>query len=188
MPLALASARETDLPLVAVNREFEDLTGYSAAESIGRNCRFLARKPPGSEQQSQLRLGLDNKQRVSQTVSNYRKCGETFTNFVTICPLFGLNGVVEYFLGSQVDVTRATNVAEKTLQLGPDAPVSAHLVQDSLSSGLRSAKVYTKSMQLLLQMTINDALKRHAAYGAASKLSLSGDAKCAYDDGSRGQD
>ena len=32
---------EQDNPIVFVNSAFTELTGYSSAEAIGRNCRFL---------------------------------------------------------------------------------------------------------------------------------------------------
>ena len=34
--------RQADNPIIAANRAFCDLTGYTSAETIGRNCRMLA--------------------------------------------------------------------------------------------------------------------------------------------------
>ena len=42
----LVDATEPDLPLAYVNPAFEELTGYPAAEALGRNCRFLQGEPP----------------------------------------------------------------------------------------------------------------------------------------------
>ena len=39
--IAIADRRQPDDPLVFVNAAFEKLTGYSSAEILGRNCRFL---------------------------------------------------------------------------------------------------------------------------------------------------
>ncbi|GAC1497526.1 MAG: hypothetical protein NVS2B15_20280 [Pseudarthrobacter sp.] len=41
MPMCLSDPNQPDNPLVFVNQAFERLTGYPAAEVIGRNCRFL---------------------------------------------------------------------------------------------------------------------------------------------------
>ena len=38
----ITNPRLADNPIVAVNAAFERLTGFSPAEAIGRNCRFLA--------------------------------------------------------------------------------------------------------------------------------------------------
>ena len=39
--VTIADARRADRPLIYVNEGFERVTGYSAAETLGRNCRFL---------------------------------------------------------------------------------------------------------------------------------------------------
>src|SRR4051812_26280646 len=41
MPLVITDPRQPDNPIVMVNSAFIELTGYSADEVIGRNCRFL---------------------------------------------------------------------------------------------------------------------------------------------------
>src|SRR5690554_7976860 len=44
--MVVADARADDMPLVYVNPTFERITGYTAAEVLGRNCRFLQGDPP----------------------------------------------------------------------------------------------------------------------------------------------
>jgi PAS domain S-box-containing protein len=39
--VTIADVRTNDMPLVYVNRGFEQMTGYMASEVIGKNCRFL---------------------------------------------------------------------------------------------------------------------------------------------------
>lgn len=39
MPLVIADARQPDYPIVLTNDSFLKLTGYSAEELIGKNCR-----------------------------------------------------------------------------------------------------------------------------------------------------
>jgi len=39
--ITIVDARLPDTPLIYVNAGFERLTGYSADEVLGRNCRFL---------------------------------------------------------------------------------------------------------------------------------------------------
>ncbi|MGR3467157.1 MAG: PAS domain-containing protein, partial [Shimia sp.] len=39
--MVLTNPRLEDNPIVYVNRAFEEVTGYSQAAAVGRNCRFL---------------------------------------------------------------------------------------------------------------------------------------------------
>ena len=113
----LSDPRLPDNPIVACNKAFEDLTGYSTHEIVGRNCRFLA--GPGTEPwlTETLRSGVRRRQPVMVEILNYRKDGSTFRNAVMIAPIFDDSGELQYFLGSQVlvpdDQARAHDARRK---------------------------------------------------------------------------
>jgi PAS domain S-box-containing protein len=100
----LSDPRQPDNPIVECNHAFEQLTGYSRAEILGRNCRFLS--GPGTEPwlTETIRSGVRRRQPVMVEILNYRKDGTTFRNSVMIAPIFGEDGELQYFLGSQVEV------------------------------------------------------------------------------------
>jgi hypothetical protein len=93
-----------DNPLIAVNQAFLAMTGYSEEEVIGRNCRFLRGEDTETSQTEKLRQAIANKRPVLAELVNYRKDGTPFRNAVMIAPLFGTNGEVELFVGSQIEV------------------------------------------------------------------------------------
>lgn len=115
--VSLADPDQEDMPLVYVNKAFENITGYTLAEAVGRNCRFLQ----GSEHEqvgvSQLREAIRNKKSVEVTLRNYRKNGELFYNHLVMSPLFDSNGNLLYFLGVQFDVTPQIRTAEEIKDL-----------------------------------------------------------------------
>lgn len=103
--VALADARAPDLPLTFVNPAFERITGYTSAECLGRNCRFLQgtdREQPGLDA---LRAALRERRPEQAVMRNYRKDGSLFWNSVSISPVFDEQGQLTHFLGVQQDVT-----------------------------------------------------------------------------------
>ena len=94
-----------DNPIVYANKAFENMTGYSNDEIVGRNCRFLQgddRNQPGI---GQVRDAISNGTPTEVTLRNYRKDGGLFHNHLMVTPLYDLDGSIIYFLGVQYDIT-----------------------------------------------------------------------------------
>jgi diguanylate cyclase (GGDEF)-like protein/PAS domain S-box-containing protein len=91
--------------LVYVNPAFERMTGYSAAEVLGRNPRFLyggERNQPGVEA---LRTAGREQREMTALVRNYRKDGTPFWNELHVAPVRDESGRVTHFVGVGTDVT-----------------------------------------------------------------------------------
>ena len=106
MPMVVSDARQPDNPVVLANQAFLDLTGYSAEDIIGRNCRFMQGPDTSPEALAQIRDDLANRRESLVEVLNYRKDGSTFWNQLHISPLCDDNGDLIYYFASQQDVTR----------------------------------------------------------------------------------
>jgi PAS domain S-box-containing protein len=100
----LSNPRLPDNPIVAANAAFCALTGYAEAEIVGRNCRFLAGPKTEPWLTERIRQTLRDLRPSLTEILNYRKDGSPFRNAVLIAPLFGADGEVAWFLGSQVEV------------------------------------------------------------------------------------
>jgi len=103
----VSNPRLADNPIIDCNRAFVALTGYSRDEVIGRNCRFLTGPATERELTAQLGSGIAARRPVMVEILNYKKDGTPFRNAVMVAPIFGPNGDLEYFLGSQVEVAQA---------------------------------------------------------------------------------
>ena len=55
---------------------------------------------------SLLRQGIAARRPVMVEILNYKKDGRPFRNAVMVAPIFDAKGELEYFLGSQVEVTQ----------------------------------------------------------------------------------
>jgi len=115
--VTLADPDLDDMPIVYANRAFEQMTGYTQEETLGRNCRFLQGTDREQEGRRQLREAIDNCQPVEVTLRNYRKNGDMFYNHLAIAPLFDSNGKLLYYLGVQYDVTRQVQAEEEIKRL-----------------------------------------------------------------------
>jgi len=95
-----------DNPLIYVNESFERITGYSAADVLGRNCRFLQGERTDDAAVATLRKAIDAAEPVTVELLNYRRDGEPFWNEVTVAPLRNEADKVTNYVGFQVDVTK----------------------------------------------------------------------------------
>jgi len=111
---AVSNPRLADNPIIACNQAFVDLTGYSPDEIIGRNCRFLGGAGTEADLSAQLRAGIAARVPVMVEILNYKKDGTPFRNAVMIAPIFDAEGELEYFLGSQVELSAGADASRKS--------------------------------------------------------------------------
>ena len=113
--ITIADARLPDNPLIYANAGFERLTGYTAGEVLGRNCRFLQGPATDEATLSNLRAAIREQREITVQLLNYRKDGATFWNRLSITPVRDPSGTVTHFIGVQSDVTAEKN-AQDALQ------------------------------------------------------------------------
>jgi len=113
--ISLASATLPDEPLIYVNAAFEQVTGYSAAEVLGHNCRFLQGPATDPLAVKAIRQAINEGCVGHTTLLNYRKDGTPFWNEFSIAPIHDAQGNLTHFVGIQADVT-ARKQAELALQ------------------------------------------------------------------------
>lgn len=111
--IVIADATEKDTPIVYANRGFEEITGYSADEVIGENCRFLQGPETSTKARKQLREAVRNQRDCRVTIANYKKDGTMFWNDLHISPVEDETGNVSHLVAVQNDVTRRKRVEER---------------------------------------------------------------------------
>lgn len=100
----ISNPRLPDNPIVECNEAFIALTGYTRDEIVGRNCRFLSGPDTEPWLSETIRAGVRERRPVLVEILNYRKDGTPFRNAVMVAPIFGVDGELDYFLGSQMAV------------------------------------------------------------------------------------
>lgn len=113
MPMVVTDPRQHDSPIVLANEAFLNLTGYSASEVIGSNCRFLQGPDTAPEAIEEIRRGIAaDDHYVTVELLNYRKNGSAFWNQLEISPVHDEAGRTIYHFASQKDVTERRRAQE----------------------------------------------------------------------------
>ena len=94
-----------DNPIEYVNPAFERITGYTAAEVIGRNCRFLSANDSDQPEIKTISAAILDQRECRVVLRNYRKDGSLFWNDLSIAPVSNHAGRITHFIGVQNDIT-----------------------------------------------------------------------------------
>ncbi len=104
--ILISDAVDPDQPIRYVNPAFERITGYSAEEAVGRNCRFLQGDDTAQPEIETLRNALQKGDPCTVQLRNYRKNGSMFWNSLSIAPVRNDTGSITHFIGIQNDITK----------------------------------------------------------------------------------
>ena len=104
-PMVLTDPRLPDHPMVVVNQAFASLTGYAAAQTIGRNCRFLQGEGTDPNTPARIRACLEAQLGCIEWLVNYRSDGTRFWNLLFLSPVFAPDGTLLHYIGNQRDIT-----------------------------------------------------------------------------------
>jgi PAS domain S-box-containing protein len=111
--ILITDQRIPDNPIIYVNPAFERTTGYTRAEVVGRNCRFLQcddrDQPVLDDLRECIRTGSD----CRVVLRNYRKDGKQFWNELYVSPVHNDRGELTHFVGVQNDITERKRAEEE---------------------------------------------------------------------------
>ncbi len=118
--ILITDARQPDNPVIYVNPAMEMISGYSAAEFRGRNCRFLQGPETEAAELNRLRRALADGANCQVVLRNRRKDGTVFWNELSVAPVRDEAGQITHFVGIAEDITerkRAEAEVRRTAQV-----------------------------------------------------------------------
>jgi diguanylate cyclase (GGDEF)-like protein/PAS domain S-box-containing protein len=158
---------DTPGPVIAyVNEAFERLTGYAAAEVIGRSPEMLHGPLTDPAEIARLGASLSRGERVDTEIVNYRKDGVPIWVDLSITPV--RDGGTMSFVGIQRDVSGRHNIAEIVRKriavlhsIGADAPL------DEVFQRTVEFVEFASPSTIPSILSVRDGALHHAASGVA---------------------
>ncbi len=111
--IVITDHTKPDGPIIYLNDRFEQITGYSAEETLGHNCRFLQGDDRDQPALEGLRDAIGKGREHSCVLRNYRKDGTMFWNELRIAPVHDKDGNLTNYIGIQNDVTERVREQEE---------------------------------------------------------------------------
>ncbi|MCK0745728.1 sensor domain-containing protein [Chromohalobacter nigrandesensis] len=99
--LTIADGDQPGCPLIFVNKGFEQLTGYTREEVLGRSCHLL--QTGDAEANHRLQRAIDERTPLTLTLENRRKDGTGFDSELMLAPLYSQEGHC-YLISVQRDI------------------------------------------------------------------------------------
>ncbi len=96
---------DRDATITYVNPAFEEITGYTAEETIGRTPRLLSSGAHDDEYYERLWETIESGRTWREEITNERKSGERYHASQTIAPVFDEDGEILEYVAIQVEVT-----------------------------------------------------------------------------------
>lgn len=112
--LSLVASRTTDIVIITdpdekitwVNTAFEELTGYSMDEALGRiPGDFLQGEGTDQETVRRIKEAIEDRESVEEVILNFAKDGKKYWLEMNIDPIFNEEGECTHFIAIERDVT-----------------------------------------------------------------------------------
>ena len=106
--IVILDVRHPDYPIVYANAGFERQTGYTRAEVLNQNARFIHGPETDPETLARIRGALESRRPYTAEIVSYRKDGSPFWNRISLSPIRQEGGEITHFVAIQSDVSDRT--------------------------------------------------------------------------------
>jgi diguanylate cyclase (GGDEF)-like protein/PAS domain S-box-containing protein len=106
---------DTEANIEYVNRAFEQVTGYSSEEVLGRNPRILKSGVTSENLYRDLWKTISSGEIWEGELQNRRKDGEIFWEYAHFSPVMDVSGTIRHYLAVKEDITQRKLQAEQII-------------------------------------------------------------------------
>ncbi len=156
--------------ILAVNREFTRLTGYSQEEAIGQNPRFLSSGDTPQSVYREMWAALTEKDFWQGELWDRRKSGEPYPKRLSISVVRDAEGTIVNYIGSFEDITERKSAEDKIRHLAHHDALTGLPNRFSLHERMEQSIAFARRLDqriavMLIDLdhfkTINDTLGHH---------------------------
>ncbi len=148
--IVITDHTRADNPIEYVNPAFTRITGYSAAEAMGRNWNFLLGDEVDQPALEGIRTALREKKEGRALLRNFRKDGSLFWNDLHIAPVQGDSGAVTHFIGILNDVSSAMRYQDELEHQANHDTLTGlpnrNLLKDRIAQAIAYAQRYQRTL------------------------------------------
>ena len=152
--ILVARLAQPEWPIVFANPAFCRMTGYSAEEVLGKDCRFLQNDDKDQPALQVLRNAIAEGREADVVIRNYRKDGSLFWNHLHISPMPSDDGTITHYVGVLRDVTAETQHEELLTRRATHDPLTnlpnRQSTADRLTEAIHSADAGTRAVGLIV--------------------------------------
>lgn len=172
--VSIVDLQAPDQPLVFVNEAFCRLTGYTAEQVLGRNCRFLQHPDVDPAARSALREAIEQRASVRTVLRNLHRDGSDFWNALQLVPLALDGGQVTHYVGFQQDLSEWSLSAHAVLSIDEQAPGAAwERFENAVSLALREQQSTPRRHVVLALRSRGSASESPAVISLPQRVSTS---------------
>jgi diguanylate cyclase (GGDEF)-like protein/PAS domain S-box-containing protein len=157
--ISISDANLPDCPLTYVNPAFERMTGYTASEVCGTNCRFLQGTDTDQPARAEIRQALSEGKDARVVLRNYRKDGTLFWNELYLSTIRDHEGRITHFVGIQNDITVQIEAKNQLQHLAHHDPLTGLANRSLLMAQLDQALARARRNQAIVAVLYFDLNK-----------------------------
>nr|AML78228.1 putative LOV domain-containing protein [Pellia sp. BC-2016] len=138
LAFVVCDATVAEHPVLYASAGFFSMTGYSASEIVGRNCRFLQGEYTDPGDIARIRESLCDGKIFTGKVLNYKKDDTPFWNLLTISPIKDDNGKLIKWIGMLAEVAESDSSQDEKLKAEVQARIKEEAQRQLKEASLNS--------------------------------------------------